>query len=425
LAERFCRLREAVGLNKSGLAAPRYTLSYVSQIESGRRVPSDEAFAYFAERLNVSASYLKTGIPDDAEERLAYAIEESRAALRSGEPALALTLAEGVVEESARYGFVAMRARALVLAGDGLLMLARLRESIDRYEEAFEDGLTEREAAVATASLAAAYRNVGDLSYAAQLIESTIAAHRPAPLEPSIRAELQSVLLSIYFERGDVTKAERVAQQALSAAAEGVSPATRANVLWSTSRILAEAKQWDEALELATEARIIIEGFNERFRLARVHIACAFLCNEADPPRLEEAERHLADAEQLYGDDAPSRELAYLFAERGRLALLTDQPVEALTQSERALSSVADDQLERARCLFLRGRARARLQQLDDAMNDFLEAAASFEKLGARQQVASCYREIGEIEAGDGDLHAAVEAFRAGLHALEPRRSRA
>ena len=61
---------------------------------------------------------------------------------------------------------------------------------------------------------------------------------------------------------------------------------------------------------------------------------------------------------------------------------------------------------------------------MDEALNDFMEAASAFEKVGARQQVASCYREIGEIEFRDGDLESAVEAFRTGLEALEPRRSR-
>jgi hypothetical protein len=61
----------------------------------------------------------------------------------------------------------------------------------------------------------------------------------------------------------------------------------------------------------------------------------------------------------------------------------------------------------------------------DGALDDFLESAATFEKVGARQQVASCYREIGEIEYSRGDIEAAVEAFRTGLDTLDPRRSRA
>lgn len=425
VSARFCRLRELAGLNKSALAAPRYTLSYVSQIESGRRNPSEEALEYFAARLGVSASYLRTGVPDDLAQRLGYRIEEGRAAFRGGDLGRAHELALEVMQEAEQYGLGPVRALALVLAADALLLLGRVREAIDRYEEALENGLTDRDRGTAVASLATAYRTVGDLSYAAELIESTLKALRAAPLDPGVNAELHSVLVTIYFERGDITKAERVAQQALQAAGEGVSPLTRSNVLWSASRLLAEAKRWDEALELSREARLIIERLDDRLRLARVHTAYAFLCAETDPPRLEEAARHLDEAETLFGDDAPEQELAYLHAERGRLALLEHEPAQALACSERALPLVGDDPLERARCLYLRGRALTDLGSTDLALDDFLEAVASFEKVGARQQVASCYREVGEIELGNGDLEGAVEAFRAGLDALEPRRSRA
>src|SRR5437016_2575602 len=40
LASRFRELRVRAGLTKTALARPKYTVSYVSQIESGRRNPS-------------------------------------------------------------------------------------------------------------------------------------------------------------------------------------------------------------------------------------------------------------------------------------------------------------------------------------------------------------------------------------------------
>jgi len=54
LSDRIRDLRSQAGLSKTALAKPRYTLSYVSQIEAGRRTPSAEALAFFAERLGVS-----------------------------------------------------------------------------------------------------------------------------------------------------------------------------------------------------------------------------------------------------------------------------------------------------------------------------------------------------------------------------------
>src|SRR5439155_25809993 len=84
LATRFRELRVRAGLTKTALARPRYTVSYVSQIESGRRTPSREAMEFFAERLSVTPRFLATGIPDGLEDELRYRLEEARRANRGG-----------------------------------------------------------------------------------------------------------------------------------------------------------------------------------------------------------------------------------------------------------------------------------------------------------------------------------------------------
>ena len=53
------------------------------------------------------------------------------------------------------------------------------------------------------------------------------------------------------------------------------------------------------------------------------------------------------------------------------------------------------------------------------------DAADAFERLGARQQEASTWRELGELRLSAGDMEGALDALRAGLTALEPRRTRA
>ena len=83
------------------------------------------------------------------------------------------------------------------------------------------------------------------------------------------------------------------------------------------------------------------------------------------------------------------------------------------------------DALEIARCLFLKGRSLAALARRDEASEALRGAAVLFGNRGARQQEASCWRELGEVELAEGDLAAAVEALRSGLQALVPERSRA
>ena len=426
LAERFRDLRIRAGLTKTALARPGYTVSYVSQIEAGRRTPSADAMEFFAERLHVSPRFLTTGIPDGLEDSLAYRLEEARHAVRTDRLAEAEADLRQVAAEAERYDLGRLRARALASLGDALALQGRFREAIDKVEEALEgDALPEREAGMAVSRLARTYRAVGDLQYAADVIDGFLARGGRPPLDMGVLAELQAVLISIYFERGDIHRAERAARRALAAAEAGAPSEIRANVYWDASRVFAEAGRWDEALDFATRARILLEELDDRRSVARLHTNYAFICLEADPPRMEEAREHLDVAEAWLPPVEAARELSYVHEERARLLLLEERPEEAVSSADQALARVGEDDLQRARSLFVRGRALALLDRQAEARLSLQHAADLFEKHGARQQLANAYREIGELDLAEGRVDDAVEALRAGLAALDPRRSRA
>jgi tetratricopeptide (TPR) repeat protein len=425
LHDRIRDLRTQAGLSKTALAKPRYTLSYVSQIEAGRRTPSPEALAFFAERLGVSSKYLATGIPEDIEERLAYRLEEARVALRGGRPHEALDVLGLVRAQAEEYALPALRTQAMLLIGDGLIQQGKVNEAVDVLEGAREGELGERDEGLVVASLARAYRIVGDLTYSAEIVESFLARRARGPLDLSVVVELQSVLISIYFERGDMLRAERAARRALAAAPLLTSLEQRAKTYWYVARVLAESRRWDEALEVATRARVLMEELDDRRNAARLHNAYAFICIEAEPPRLDEAREHLDKAEAVLADLGAPGDLLPTYTERGRLALLEDRPADALNYAERALADSPPEELEWARTVYLKGRALAALGRSEEARATLREAASCFRTHGARQQEASCWRELGELDLADGDLPAAVESLRAGLEALDPRRTRA
>jgi tetratricopeptide (TPR) repeat protein len=423
-AARMRTLREQAGLTKTALARPKYTVSFVSQIESGRRNPSSEALEFFAEQLGVTPHYLATGIPDGADDELRYGLEDARQAFREGELEHAeLGLAE-VLQRATDYGLTRLRGETLVLKGDVLLAREALRDAVDAYEEALEHGVAQRHAGMAVSGLARAYRSMGDLTYSVDLIERFLAS-REEPLDPGVSAELHSVLVSLYFERGDIARAQRASEQALAAAEQGASPEIRANAYWDASRVMAEARRFDEALELATRARLLKEEMDDRRSAARLYNAAAFICLEDDPPRLKEAKQHLDKAERMLRKVGTPGDLAYLQTERARLALLERKPAQALEAVEHALESVGDDELERARALFLKGRAQAMTRKLNEAEATLREAAGLFASHGARQQEAACWRELGDLYEKLGRSDEALAAMRAGLDALDPSRSRA
>ena len=425
LAARIRDLRVQAGLTKTALARPRYTVSYVSQIESGRRTPSSEAIQFFAGQLGVSADYLATGIPEDIDEQLRYRLEEARGAIRDGRSCEAQRLAENATAQAEEYGLAPLAHQGKVLVAEALSQQGRFPEAIDVYEEALEHDLPERDRALGVAGLAKVYRTVGDLAYAVQLVETYLEKGDRGPLDPSLTAELQSVLVSIYFERGDVTRAERAAKRALAAASHGGSLDLRAKAYWYASRVLAENRKWSEALDYATRATVLMEELDDRHNLARLHNAYAFICLEVEPPRLDDAKEHLDRAEALLPAEIASSELAYILEERGRIAMLRGESDEALEWAERGLAEAGADEVEAARCLYLKGRALSLLDRRAEARGVLSQAATAFAAQGARQQEASCWRELGELDVADGDLASAVNAFRAGLEALDQARTRA
>jgi tetratricopeptide (TPR) repeat protein len=424
IAERFRELRRQAGLTSTALAAPKYTVSYVSQIEAGRRVPSKDALAFFAERLGVSPRYLATGIPDGIEFSLRYHLEAARHDVEE-RPREAEAVLRRLMAQADQYGLGRLYALAQAALGDSLRSQRQMREAIDAYEQALGGDLPDRERGMAVGGLARAYRSVGDLTYAAEVVEAHMKRQSHRPLDPTVATDLQSVLISIYFERGDVIRAERAARRALDAADHSLSPEVRAIAYWHASRVLAETKQWEEALELSTRARVLLEEVDDRRRVGRLHNAYAFICLEREPPRVDDARRHLELAETILVGAAAREDLATVFTERSRLALLEEQPDEALVHAERALAHAASDEMEVARSLFLKGRALGMLGRRGESREALTQAAELFEQQGARQQQASCWRELGELDLAAGDVASAVEALRAGLAALDPRRSRA
>jgi tetratricopeptide (TPR) repeat protein len=74
LGTRVRELRRAAGMTQGELAAGRFTKQYVSQIERGEVVPSEELLGWLAERLGVERILLETGVAKADLEQIEHAI---------------------------------------------------------------------------------------------------------------------------------------------------------------------------------------------------------------------------------------------------------------------------------------------------------------------------------------------------------------
>jgi transcriptional regulator with XRE-family HTH domain len=416
LPERLRRLRKERGLTSTALAQPKYTVGYVSQIERGARRPSHEALVYFARRLGVSPTHLLTGVPDDLPLRLQFELEQAEKDLSEGSYRDSALRAEKVLEECQQYDVPNLSSWAAVVQADALFELDRFTEARERYERLLEaEDLLPAYLARATAGLAKASRALGDLSYAAQTVESLLGTETDPPLDSAAIANLQAVLVSVYFERGDVVLAQRAAERALAALDESTPFKTQLDARHAAARVLAERGLWQEAVRLEHEARMYCRMLANYRVMGKLYIAQAFLCLEAEPPRIEEATAHLNRAEKImtkYGDES---DLAFVWTERARAAFLAGESEESVRWSSLAIASEATYPLERARAQLLRARAFRTLGRLVEARASAQDALVTFEVNEAKAQVLSAWQELAEIASAEGDHRTANEALRAGI----------
>src|SRR5688572_5340686 len=117
VGRRIRKLRRRLGLSQRGVAEPVITSSYLSLIESGRRVPSPEILAHIAARLSVDPEELLTGRPPGLEVTLEMELHEARELAHKGGLEAAEAKATQVLKNAERSRLGRLRAKALTRLG--------------------------------------------------------------------------------------------------------------------------------------------------------------------------------------------------------------------------------------------------------------------------------------------------------------------
>ena len=149
--------------------------------------------------------------------------------------------------------------------------------------------------------------------------------------------------------------------------------------------------------------------------MGKLYIAHAFLCLEANPPRIAEATRQLNRAEKVMNKFGDRSDLAFIWTERARASSLAGEHEESIRWSDLAITSEATYPVERGRAQLLRGRALRTLGRLREARESVEEARATFEENEAKALVLLAWQELAEIATAEGDHERANEALREGL----------
>jgi len=421
LGARVRNLRQARGLTQADVAGADLSVAYISRIEAGQRRPERRTLELIANRLGTTAEYLLTGVGREESQDLRLSIKYGELALQSGDARTAEQQFREVLSslgdrnldrltDEAAWG----HARAL----EGLGQLEDAATELEHLRERTPDEQLWLEASVAVCRC---YREAGDLAKSVEVGEQ--ARRRLADLGltgTSDGIKLVVTVAAAYHERGDLTRALMLVQDALRDAEAIDSPAARAAAYWNASAMLSERGRLPEALRLAERALgLMSEGEDER-HFARLRVEYANLLLQASSPDAVRALDVLGRAQNaLESRDGTTVDLAYCHEQLGRARLVLGELDAAEEHAAKALKLLGDEpRLETASIFVLRGQVALAANDRRTAKRHYRHAAALLTTVGAERAAGVLWAELGSALDAVADTAGSRDAYRAGMACL-------
>ncbi len=381
VGERLRRAREAAGLTQRELSFEGCTPAYVSRIEAGARVPSLQILREFGKRLGVSADFLATGGPEDAD--LSSELLEAEIALRLGDEEQAARLYEAARRAA---DSPAGLARAQLGLGGVALHRADVSRAIGLLEQAVESGaLGDRDLAVAASALGRAYAGQGRYDKAFAIFERHLDEAR-ARGDSFDQVRFGMLLATACVDHGDYGRAQAALGEILELARQMVDPMLRASVYWSQSRLHLSQGDPDRAAEYAQLALATLRASEQTLEAARALLLLAFIENDRGNP---EAALELVDeGEPIVAAAREAEDVAMFAIERAR-----------------ALCGLGEG--DEAVALLLGIAPRLASASPDDAARAYVSAADIFRKQGDSARALELY-ELAVEQAPVDNRHVAA-----------------
>jgi tetratricopeptide (TPR) repeat protein len=386
------RIRQ--GLSQAQLALPELSDSYVSLIESGKRIPTPDVVRLLARKLGCSASYLSSGIDEDAQDRMRVTIEYAEIALQNGEAS----------------------------------------EARDRLTELLDDpDLTSlpEYARRARWAHALALEATGDLEEALQEFAALTAVLSP-DYDTDEWIRLNIAMSRCHREKGDAARSVAVAEGAFArvtakpgpwsdrliehADALG-SPAARMAAYWEAAIVARYQADFEQAVTYGERALALLGEAADLRNLSRLRGEYGTLMLLARPDRAERARDELQRAmREMTATAAGGIDIARCLTELARAELATGRPRSAADHAAEALELLGTEpRPATAGALLVLGEARIRLGREQDAAEILDRATASLRQMEPSREVAENWFTLAELLAETGDEEHRADAYR---HAL-------
>ena len=428
IGTRVRELRQAKGLTQQALAGNGISAGYVSLIESGKRVPSEDVVRRLADRLGVDFETLDRD--DEAAPVTDQALLEmnfARMALANGNPAEAVRCLNGLMLRGLD-GSTACDV-ALVLA-EALAQTGQLDEAVKTLESLV--ARCRREGSwlvlgIAAASLVMMYVESSDSDRAVLTAETTLAEIVAAGLEGTDEhIRLGAVYVWACYERGDLLYASHRAQELIAVADRLGSTRARGSIYWNASMVAHGRGRIKDALRL-TERALALMGEQTASRdlpRLRLHYAWLLLNVESPSPRDAIAELDRAEADPaLLGSQM---DLGLAATLRGQAHLILGEFDDAAEHAASALQLLGpSDHVNRAEALLLLGDVGAARGE-DDLMNEaYREMELVLSSMERSRMVARLWRSLGDALSEAGDVLGSINAYDKALGMIGmPRRAR-
>lgn len=394
IGERLYRLRRERGLVQQQLAGSGLSTAQISRIEAGKRQPSVRAIRLLARELHVSPEYLETGRAMTAAESLELRLADVEVRIRFGEnPNDVLAVLEGVFHEIERTGNPVLLARALADLGSVAVSQGRNWEAVSLLERAVETGDVHpaTHPHVFTA-LARTYWLLDDYGRYANLMESCLQRLAECPFEETAVARTTYMTQLSYALSclGEFDRARDLLLQVSEEEEQRADLYGRARLYWSLARLSGVEGKLSSALEYARRSIALLETSEDDLHLGRAHLLCGLIFNLDD--RAEEASRHLALAERLFGPRIDPIDLGQLRTEQAKsLAALGDRE-QALAYAQEAARLLESDPDYLGSAWHALARAHALRGELDEACSYYEKAVERLDgdRSGWREAVQAC-----------------------------------
>lgn len=433
VGDRIRRLRRERGLTQAALGGGRFSESYISLIESGRREATPEVLAHLAEALGCSVGAL-LGVeqaPDAAEAEML--IRRGEWETSSGRPESAIAHLTRGVTLAEQLNLPALATRGKAGLAKALEIAGRLTDAVAVWEGLVADAAGDPRNgwwAAATVGLSRCCREIGDLDRAIQVGEQfwQSAGHSGGAAKEGLEEVVVAgaTLLTAYLELGDQNRSRELAAELVDLAEYTGTPMATGAAYWNAALAAQADGRMADALRLAEKAQASLAQTEDVRNKARLQTALAGLHLRVRPPAIEDAIRLLQDAEPVLAQFGNAVDVSYCRTELARAYLqLLDyeraREIAATTIAE--LDSAGESRIESSRTLMVLSAAESGLGNKTAAHEAIHRAADLLEQAGANRQAASSWTELAELCVSLGQSDQAIEAFRKANELLGAKRT--